>query len=873
MRQILLNSSGALVARMPRPLVGPGAVLVRVHYSLISVGTEVASLRPAAPAANGTKPTRLVPDYLGRAIRNPKVAARRLASMAKKALVRLLPEQRPESFFPMAELEWTAACARNLRCADGALELETDDSPSAYQVLSRKVPVPEGRTAVITVKGRLDNGPVLIGLLDENHSSWLGLRLYDAGPICDQLIIDPNGSGKVTVVVANAGRGRAVRGSFEALNVAFVAPNPNGLPLSELNDQGWNAGYSAAGEVIAIGQGVSDLQPGDWVACGGAGQANHADYITVKRNLVCRIPRGCSVSAAATATVGIIALQGVRRAAPQLGERVCLIGLGLIGQITMQLLRASGALVYGLDLDPRRVARARKLGMEAGASDNDEFKKLLRDATGGRGADRTVITAATKSDAVINLAMEVTRAKGTVVIVGDVGLNIQRADFYRKEIDLLMSTSYGPGRYDRAYEDEGRDYPFAYVRWTMNRNMQAYLDLIAAGRLDIEGLIDRVVSIDQAPLVYQELAGARDNAPLGVLLKYGEDSRKLPEPADAPRITIGGHQAERPGTLNYALVGVGGFGTGMLVPQMEKRRDRFFLRGVVSRDTTRGGNFARTSRAEVLATDLKTVLDDPKFDLVVIATRHHEHATQALASLQAGKHVFVEKPLALTWEELHQISSTYPVLHPKGLLMVGFNRRFAPALRTLQGNLKERRAPLVISYRVNAGYVPPDSWLHGPEGGGRNLGEACHMYDVFRSLAGAPVAAVSAHAINPGALPYQRSDNFSATLTYEDGTVANLVYTALGPKQGLGKERIEVFADGDTYVIDDFKSLVRASDGKALWESQEVDKGHFEELSRFGDAIVSAGPAPIPFEEIIETTAVSLLVEDLIQGRVADDPE
>jgi predicted dehydrogenase len=474
------------------------------------------------------------------------------------------------------------------------------------------------------------------------------------------------------------------------------------------------------------------------------------------------------------------------------------------------------------------------------------------------------MTAATKSNSVINLAMELTRAKGKAVIVGDVGLNVDRAVFYRKEIDLLISTSYGPGRYDPAYEAEGRDYPFAYVRWTLNRNMESYLELIARGRVSFEALIDRVVAIDRSPAVYDELAKASGTLPLGVVIEYPDEAGVSDE-----RIALGGHREALSGRINYALVGAGAFGTSMLVPQMARRGDRFFLKGVVSRTGVQGSNFARDSQVEVLTSDLRAVLGDPSFHLMVVATRHHEHADQVVASVEAGKHVFVEKPLAISWDELQRVVQAYTRLSAPPLLMVGFNRRFSPALQMLKERVGGRRAPLMIEYRLNAGYIAPDHWVHGPQGGGRNVGEACHMYDVFRFLAGAPVRTIDAAAIDPRGLAYNRNDNFSATLTYEDGSVATLLYTALGPK-GLPKEHITVFCDGEAYIVDDFRRLTKGSDGSTLWQSGEVDKGHFEELSRFGDALASGGPSPIPFEELVETTAVSLQIEDLIVGRLGE---
>jgi predicted dehydrogenase len=309
----------------------------------------------------------------------------------------------------------------------------------------------------------------------------------------------------------------------------------------------------------------------------------------------------------------------------------------------------------------------------------------------------------------------------------------------------------------------------------------------------------------------------------------------------------------------------------MLVPQMKKCRDRYFLRGVVSRSNPQGGNFARENGVPVLASTIDDVLKDEAFHLVVIATRHHDHAEQVVKALRAGKHVFVEKPLAITWEQLDAVVDVYQALEHKPLLMVGFNRRFSPALQQLGRQIQSRRAPLVIQYRLNGGYIPLDSWVHGPQGGGRNIGEACHMYDVFRSLTGAPVTSVSAAAIDPRDRPYLKNDNFVATMTYADGSIATLTYTSLGPKTGLGKERIEVFCDGETWVVDDFKKLIKASDGSVLWQSSEPDKGHFEELSRMGDAIATGAPAPIAFEEIIETTALALDIEDALYGRADGD--
>ena len=871
-----------MVARVPRPIVGPGSVLVRVHYSLISVGTEIAPLRSVAGAApdsssveRGIEYAALARHYLRASVRDPKKALSRVAKIARSRVDRLRPV-RAVQVTPAAgagRIQWTGATAEvAVSEQGGVVSLITDQTPAGYQIMSQAIAVPDGQVPVVRLIGRVEEGAISVGLLNDARDRWLGSRTYQGGPFEDTLIFDPAGSTAITIVVATAGAPERSRATFQTVDVGMAPPTIGGLPLSELDVQGWNVGYSAAGEVVAVGSGITDLAVGDAVACAGAGQANHADFITVKRNLVARVPPGCPLSLAASTTIGTIALQGVRRAAPQLGERVCVLGLGLIGQITVQLLRTSGCDVIGLDLDPARVERAKALGMDHGASDAATLQAMVRDLTGGRGADRTLITAATKSHAVINLAMDVTRAKGTVIIVGDVGLKVEREVFYRKEIDLLMSTSYGPGRYDSAYEIDGHDYPFGYVRWTLNRNMQAYLELVARGRLDIQPLIDRVISVDEAPAAYRALADGGGDLPLGVLIRYPEDTRDLPEPADSTKVVIRGHRKATGELVNYALVGAGAFGTAMLVPQMKKRRDRFFLKAVVSRNAVAGGNFARENQVEVLTSDLGDVLRDPGVDLVVISTRHADHAEQVVRSLQAGKHVFVEKPLALNWSELERVADAYREAASAGapLVMVGFNRRFSPALAMVKPLIAGRRAPLVVEYRLNAGYLPLDHWVHGPQGGGRNIGEACHMYDVFRFLTGSPAKAISAEAIDPGDWPYRRDDNFSATITYEDGSLAHLLYTSLGPKAGLGKERIEIFCDGEAYIVEDFKKLIKASDGTVLWQSGEVEKGHYDELSQFGDAIAAGGASPIPFEHLIETSAVALHVDDLLYGRMED---
>ena len=380
--------------------------------------------------------------------------------------------------------------------------------------------------------------------------------------------------------------------------------------------------------------------------------------------------------------------------------------------------------------------------------------------------------------------------------------------------------------------------------------------------------MDIIAPVEEAPSLYHTLATSQE-APVGILLHYAQPPQEKQTHSDTIRLR--GARTAHKGKVNYVLVGAGAYGQSMLVPMMDKCQDQFFLRGVVSRDSVRGGNFVRERRLEVFASNLNAVLDDTDVHMLVIATRHCEHASQALAGLRAGKHVFVEKPLAIKWQELQELVEFYEALEKPPMLMVGFNRRFSPAIQKLQNILINRVSPLVINYRLNGGYIPLDHWIQTEQGGGRNIGEACHMYDVFRYLAGAPVKSVTATSINPGGRPYMPTDNFSATIAYQEGSIGNLVYTALGPKKGMPKERIEVFCDGEAYIIDDFKKLIKVSTNELLWSAAEADKGQSMQMRLLADAFESGGQSPIPFEEIAETTVVSLYIEDLLQGRLAFD--
>lgn len=621
-------------------------------------------------------------------------------------------------------------------------------------------------------------------------------------------------------------------------------------------ESGSPTGYSCSGVVLQVGAGVTDLHVGDRVACAGAGIANHAELVLAPRNLVVPVPAACTFKDAASVTLGAIALQGVRRADPRLGEIVAVIGLGLLGQLTVQLLKAAGCRVVGFDLDPRRVELAQHYGADhafvsAGIDPVGEVGLL----TGGHGADAVIITAAAQSDAIVQQAMELARKKGRVVVVGAVGLGLKRSPFYEKELDFLISCSYGPGRYDDRYEQEGVDYPYAYVRWTENRNMAEYLRLVSEGKVQLGAILEKEYSLDQATQAYQALQTA-EGKPLAVILRYPFDEES--KWAEKLRTKVVLQQRVIQGKIRIALVGAGGFARSVHLPNLQKLNNLYHLRAVVS---TTGSNAKATATqfgADYATSSYEDVLSDPDVDVVLIATRHHLHAQQTQAAIQAGKAVFLEKPLALTQAELEALVTALE--QHETPLMVGFNRRFSPAAQRLHAALAGRQSPLMMLYRVNAGYLPLDHWTQGPEGGGRIIGEACHMLDLCQFLVnGAAPVDVTATAIQPRMEQISGKDNMSITVRYEDGSVATVLYTALGAP-AFGKEYIEVFGDQKVFVIDDFKTLRGYGVPGVEWSAAIADKGHVAELEAFARYLRGETAAPISLAELMATTEITLQV-------------
>jgi len=620
-------------------------------------------------------------------------------------------------------------------------------------------------------------------------------------------------------------------------------------------------GYSAAGTVIEVGAGVTDLFVGQRVACAGNQYAFHAEIIRAPRNLVVPIPDVLGFDAASTVTLGAIALQGVRRLIPTLGETFVVIGLGILGQLTSQILRANGCKVIGLDTDAARSQLAVDGGMECviDPADTDTVKAAMQ-LTGGIGTDGVIVTAATPSDEVISTAFQMCRRKGRVVLVGDVGLDLQRADIYAKELDFLVSTSYGPGRYDASYEEDGHDYPIGYVRWTENRNMEAYLGLLATGRIDIAPLISNTVALDQAPGVFRSLESG-EQRPMIALLSYPE----APDTTIRRRIDFTMKKPANADKVRLAVAGAGNFVKNLQLPNLEKLSDLYQLRAVMSHTGHNATSTAKQFSANYATTDFSELLGDDDTDAILISAPHNVHGEMVLAALQAGKHVLVEKPLALNQNELDTIAAFYEERSEieTPLLLTGFNRRFSPHARKVSEVLVKRTNPAILNYRMNAGHIPGDHWVHGPTGGGRNIGEACHIYDLFTYLTGSRIVDVSAKTIQPTTGFYRADDNFVATLTFECGSVANLTYTALGDSS-YPKERMDVFCDGRVFELDDYQALTIHGTKAEKHTLKLADKGHLEELRSFAQAIKAGGEWPIPLWQQRQAMEISYQVEQML---------
>ncbi len=615
-------------------------------------------------------------------------------------------------------------------------------------------------------------------------------------------------------------------------------------------------GYSSAGTVVEVGAEAPVFAVGDRVACAGSG-ASHAEMGFIPRNLAVKLPDSVSFEAGAFATLGAIAMQGIRQGEVVLGSKVAVIGLGLLGQLAVQMLKAAGCQVFGIDLSPQRVQLALQMGAD-GACTSDAAEAQARSFTGGRGFDTVLITAATSSNKAIVQAGQIARDRAVVVAVGKVGMNIPHKLFYEKELSFRLSRSYGPGRYDPDYEEKGHDYPYSYVRWTEQRNMEAFLQLVADGAVQIEPLITHRFPIDDALKAYELITGEKDEPFLGVVLTY-DTERPL-----ARRIELKPAAFASQPAIRVGMVGAGNFTNAALLPAM-RGVDGVDLVSIVSGSglsaRSTGDRFGFAS----CASDLDELLRDERVNWLVITTRHNLHAAQAMAGLDAGKDVFVEKPLALNRAELASVMAAQQRSGRR--LMVGFNRRFAPMVKEMRSFLAERRRPLVGIYRCNAGAIPPEHWTQDPAvGGGRIIGEACHFVDLLQYLVGAPPLEVYARAARTEQGIVE--DEAILTLTFADGSVGTVIYAAGGDKS-FSKERIEIIGDGRVAVLDDFRSLELIQQGKRRSQTKRMrtDKGHRGEWEALAEAVRSAAPTPISLEDLVAAhLAVFAAVESLRQG-------
>jgi len=625
-------------------------------------------------------------------------------------------------------------------------------------------------------------------------------------------------------------------------------------------------GYSAAGVVAEAGRDAG-FSVGQRVACGGAGYATHAEANFVPRNLVAAIPDGVGDADACFATLGAIAMQGVRQADPRLGETVAVIGLGLLGLLSVQLLKAAGCVVVGSDLDPWKVELAKQLGADAAVAGGG-FEEAVAAHSGGHGADAVVITAATPSNVPIEAAAEAARPKGRVVVVGLVGMDVPRDPFYKKELDLRLSMSYGPGRYDPQYEEGGVDYPYAYVRWTEQRNLASFLTLVAQGKVTPSKLVTHTFEIDNALHAYELLEGKGDpdKPHLGIVLRYphgGEAATSLP----ARRVELPRQQAPASGgaAVGVSLIGAGNFAKGVLLPALAKaggvtRRGLCTATGASAVETGKKHGFA------LAVTDPAEVFGDAETHAVVIATRHDTHARYAADALRAGKHVFVEKPLCVTEDELAELEAVVAELGGRcPCLMVGFNRRFSPHAVAIREVFASRQTPMVVTYRVAAGVIPPDVWLQDPAvGGGRIVGEVCHFVDFASSVIGAAPVAVQASCVREADARHTDEDSVVATLRYADGSLATIQYLAHAASD-LPKERAEVSADGVTAVLDNFtRTDFHGTTRKPLKGSQA--KGFAEEMAAFLRTAREGGDWPIPWPSLVATTRATFAIRQAVRS-------
>lgn len=644
---------------------------------------------------------------------------------------------------------------------------------------------------------------------------------------------------------------------FKAAKQKLESKLKSGTELEKL----YSFGYSVSGIIVDVGRDVKDFKVGDRVAGAGSGFASHAEYVAVPVNLVAKLPENVSFEQAAFTTVGCIALHGIRRADLQIGDTVVIIGLGLLGLLAVQIAKASGFEVIGTDLIPEKLDIASQLGADYvfNASDSS-LNAQISTVTGGVGADAVVIYAASKNASVINQAMSFCRRKGKVILVGDVAIDIRRESMYAKEIDLLMSTSYGPGRYDDQYELEGIDYPLAYVKWTENRNMQSFLALVSREKVRLDLLISKEYPVDEAKCAFDYLV-QKPNEGIGVLLKYRDDKSiaELEKNKVISKPTLG----KVKGRISVAFIGCGRFIQRNHLPNIHKQKDLYHIETICDVSSATLKLLERKYQPQKITSDYKSVLGDPNVDLIVIGTRHDLHGKMVIEGLQAGKHVLVEKPLCMSMQELKTIGEL--CLQSDRQLTVGFNRRFSPLTQAIKDSLRNVTTPKFIIYRINAGHIPKHVWVQDLAiGGGRIIGECCHFIDYIKYLVDKPISSYSFSHIPAGQSGIEANDNLSINISFEDGSLGTLQYIAIGNTK-LPKERVEVHFANKSIVLDDFKTLTFYGVNKKNIRFRDFHKGYYEEMTLFAQAI-NSGKELIEVDSIIETTAMTIKIQEELNG-------
>lgn len=620
-------------------------------------------------------------------------------------------------------------------------------------------------------------------------------------------------------------------------------------------DQPMALGYSSAGTIIALGPNMAGFQVGQRVACAGGGFAVHAEYNVVPSNLLTLLPENVDFESAAFTTLGAIAMHGFRLAEPQLGENVAIIGMGLLGLLAAQIATAAGCNVLGIDIDSSRLALASSLGLQTAL--RAQAVDSAQSFTSNRGFDVVLICADTSSNDPVELAGTIARDRARVVATGAVGLAIPRKIYYEKELSFINSRSYGPGRYDLNYEEQGQDYPLGYIRWTEGRNFEAVVDLMAKDRLKVKPLITHRFPIEQATQAYEVITGKTKEPFLGVVLTY-------PEKVE---MSVGGQVVKfnvptfKPATCKLGVLGAGLFANAVLLPAIKKAGD-IELVGIASSGGLHAQHSGKKFGFQYATSDDEQIINDPNINTVAVLTRHDSHADLVIKALQAGKHVFVEKPLAINSDQLSAISQQLNA-NSQSLLTVGFNRRFAPLAQSLHASLTTLREPKYVHYRVNAGYIPLNHWTQDPQlGGGRIIGEACHFIDFITFLVGTVPTSVTAHALPDGGK--YREDNVSMTFTFADGSIGVVDYLANGDKS-FPKERVEVFCGGQVSVLDDFVALQTVRDGRKSAARGAQNKGHAAEWQAFAKSIREGGAPPIPYEQLISVTQATFAAVEALR--------